>query len=314
VTTADGLLQARTFGHDALFYRGPGEYSKEVCSFVCEGLNTGEPVLVAVPGRRLELVRGALGEAAGAVSFADMAVLGRNPARIIPAIRRFTDSRRPRRTRFVGEPVWPGRSVAEIAEATRHEALINTALAAVPTTVMCPYDASGLGTDVLEDARRTHPRVVEDGARRASADYSGTAVARAIAGQPLPSPPAGARSTAFSEQDLPALREQVRRRAVQEGISSSRAQDLVTAVHEIAANTVVHAGGTGILRIWRDGTALVCEIRDEGRITDPLAGRHPDSPHDDSGHGLRLAHELCDLVELRSGYQGTTVRLHVLIS
>ena len=314
MTTIDGFVQAGTFFHYALFYRGPGEYAKEVCSFVREGLSSAEPVLVAVPGRRLDLVRGALGESAGAVSFADMAVLGRNPARIIPAIRRFTDSRRPRRTRFVGEPVWPGRSAAEIAEVARHEALVNTALAAVPATVMCPYDASALGAAVVDGARQTHPRVVEDGARRASADYTGTAVAQAIAGQPLPSPPPRARSTAFSEQDLAALREQVRRRAVREGLSSSRAQDLVTAVHEIAANTVVHATGAGSLRVWRDGGALVCEIRDDGRITDPLAGRQPDSPHEDSGHGLRLAHELCDLVEVRSGHRGTTVRLHILIS
>jgi hypothetical protein len=89
-----------------------------------EGLAAAEPVLVAVPGRRLDLVRAAPGPAAEAVSFADMVGLGRNPARIIPAIRRFTDSRRPRRTRFVGEPVWAGRSAAETAEATRHEALI----------------------------------------------------------------------------------------------------------------------------------------------------------------------------------------------
>ena len=103
-----GLVQAETFFHFALFYRGPGEYAREVCSFVREGLSSAEPVLVAVPGRRLDLVRGALGESAGAVWFADMAVLGRNPARIIPAIRRFTDSGRPGRTRFVSEPVWPG--------------------------------------------------------------------------------------------------------------------------------------------------------------------------------------------------------------
>ena len=94
--TTGGLVQAETFFHFALFYRGPGEYAREVCSFVREGLSSAEPVLVAVPGRRLDLVRGALGESAGAVWFADMAVLGRNPARIIPAIRRFTDSRRPR--------------------------------------------------------------------------------------------------------------------------------------------------------------------------------------------------------------------------
>jgi anti-sigma regulatory factor (Ser/Thr protein kinase) len=266
-----------------LFYQGRDEYAREVCSFVRQGVSAGKPVLVAVPGRRLDLVRGALGEAGQAVSFADMAVLGRNPARIIPAIRRFADSRRPHRTRFVGEPVWAGRSPAETAEATRHEALINAALAAVPASALCPYDASGLGPAVLADARRTHPRIVQDGARRPSAD------------------------------DLPALRDQVSRCAVQEGISPSRAQDLVIAVHEIAANTVVHAGGAGILRIWRDGLSLVCEIGDDGRITDPLAGRHPDSPHDDSGHGLRIAHELCDLVQLRSGPWGTTVRLHILV-
>jgi hypothetical protein len=125
-------MQAGTFAHYAFFYRSQDEYAREVCSFVREGLAAAEPVLVAVPGRRLDLVRAALGPAAEAVSFADMAGLGRNPARIIPAIRRFTDSRRPRRTRFVGEPVWAGRSAAETAEATRHEALINTALAAVP--------------------------------------------------------------------------------------------------------------------------------------------------------------------------------------
>jgi hypothetical protein len=51
------------------------------------------------------LIKRVLGEAGQAVSFADMAVLGRNPARIIPAICRFTDSRHQRRTRFVDEPV-----------------------------------------------------------------------------------------------------------------------------------------------------------------------------------------------------------------
>jgi anti-sigma regulatory factor (Ser/Thr protein kinase) len=312
VTTAEGLLQAGTFAHDALFYQGRHEYAREVCSFVRRGVSAGEPVLVAVPRTRLDLVRGALGEAGQAVSFADMAVLGRNPARIIPAIRRFTDSHRPHRTRLINEPVWAGRSPAETAESTRHEALMNAALAAVSASMLCPYDASGLDPAVLANARRTHPRIVADGARRASADYSGTAVAQAIGGQPLPSPPAGAWSTAFGEQDLPALREQVRRRAVTEGISPIRAQDLVTAAHEAAANTVVHAPGAGILRIWRDDMSLVCEIGDDGRITDPLAGRHPDSPCDDSGHGLRIAHELCDLVELRSGPWGTTVRLHIL--
>ena len=86
--TTDGLMQAGTFAHYAFFYRSQDEYAREVCSFVREGLAAAEPVLVAVPGRRLDLVRAALGPAAEAVSFADMVGLGRNPARIIPAIRR----------------------------------------------------------------------------------------------------------------------------------------------------------------------------------------------------------------------------------
>lgn len=79
-----------------------------------------------------------------------------------------------------------------------------------------------------------------------------------------------------------------------------------------AASVAKRSAAPGILRIWRDGLFLVCEITDDGRITDPLAGRHPDSPDDDSGQGLRIAHELCDLVQLRSGPWGTTVRLHIV--
>lgn len=305
-------ILAQKFEHAAVFYGSTAEYLDAVLGFVADGLERADPVLVAVPGPKVGLLRDHLGEQAGRVSFTDMTVMGANPAWIIPRLAAFADGHRGGPVRYVGEPIWETRTTAELSEATRHEALINEALAAVPASALCPYDASGLGPAVLADARRTHPRIVQDGARRPSADYSGTAVARAIGGQPLPSPPPGARSTAFGEQDLPALRDQVSRRAVQEGISPSRAQDLVIAVHEIAANTVVHAGGAGILRIWRDGLSLVCEIGDDGRIRDPLAGRHPDSPHDDSGHGLRIAHELCDLVQLRSGPWGTTVRLHIL--
>jgi len=51
-------------------------------------------------------------------------------------------------------------------------------------------------------------------------------------------------------------------------------------------------------------------VHDVGRITDPLAGRVRHGP-DDSGHGLWLVNQVCDLVELRSGDAGTTVRMHM---
>jgi hypothetical protein len=58
------------------------------------------------------------------VHFADMAAVGTNPARIIPAGQDFlTDHAVPgRRVRGIGEPIWAQRSPAELAECQRHEA------------------------------------------------------------------------------------------------------------------------------------------------------------------------------------------------
>ena len=79
----------------------------------------------------------------------------------------------------------------------------------------------------------------------------------------------------------------------------------------MAANSIRHGGGAGQIRIWAEPGAVVCELRDGGWISDPLAGRRRPSPGRLNGRGLWLANHLCDLVELRSSRAGTTVRLHV---
>ena len=86
---------------------------------------------------------------------------------------------------------------------------------------------------------------------------------------------------------------------------------MVLAVNEIAANSVQHGGGSGTLRIWREGDVLTCEIRDSGHLDDPLADRRRPAPGEDGGRGLWLANQLCDLVQVRSFTTGTTVRLHM---
>jgi anti-sigma regulatory factor (Ser/Thr protein kinase) len=87
----------------------------------------------------------------------------------------------------------------------------------------------------------------------------------------------------------------------------------VLAVSEVAANTVRHAGSPGSMEIWSDAKEIVCEIRDGGVITDPLAGQHPPPPDANGGHGLWIVHQVCDQVELESGETGTTVRMHMLL-
>src|ERR1700729_1357628 len=116
-----------SFRHEALFYNGDDGFLRGTVPFVTEGLQAGEPVLVAVRDERAQLLKHALGGDAARVRFVDMESLGRNPARIIPAWREFlaehAEGEAP--VRGIGEPAWPGRSEAELVEGGGHEALLN---------------------------------------------------------------------------------------------------------------------------------------------------------------------------------------------
>jgi len=98
------------------------------------------------------------------------------------------------------------------------------------------------------------------------------------------------------------------------GLPEDRITDFVIAVAEVAANTVRHARSAGSMEIWLDGGELVCEIRDAGVISDPLAGRRPPPLEANGGHGLWLVHQICDRVELHSDGTGTVIRLHMSLS
>jgi anti-sigma regulatory factor (Ser/Thr protein kinase) len=73
---------------------------------------------------------------------------------------------------------------------------------------------------------------------------------------------------------------------------------------------VRHGGGEGTLSLWREGDSLVCEVRDRGRIEDPLAGRVEPPTGVVGGRGLWMANQLCELVQIRSFPDGGAVRVH----
>lgn len=111
--------------------------------------------------------------------------------------------------------------------------------------------------------------------------------------------------------DLGAIRAVVQRYALQAGLSETRAIDFVLAVSEVAANTVKHAKSAGSMKIWYDTKEIVCQIHDEGVITDPMAGHRQPSLDAQGGHGLWIVNQVCDQVELQSDESGTTIRLHM---
>jgi anti-sigma regulatory factor (Ser/Thr protein kinase) len=297
------------FFHQALVYRDPGEFIAGVLPFLREGLAAAEPVLVAVGPERTAELREALGADAGDVGFLPMRELGRNPARIIPAWRQFLDATAGRRARGIGEPVWAGRGAAELDECQRHEALLGQAFAAPPSwSLLCPYDASALGEEVLATVARTHPHVVAGGDWSASREY--VAGRDCFAGA-LPPAPRGVRVFAFDARGLHEVRSWVGHAARRAGLAMDRAADLVAAASELAANSVAHGGGAGLLRTWPQGNGLVVEVEDAGRLTEPLAGRLRPTRTQEGGRGLWIANQLCDLVQIRSGAGGTVVRLHL---
>jgi anti-sigma regulatory factor (Ser/Thr protein kinase) len=136
---------------------------------------------------------------------------------------------------------------------------------------------------------------------------------RYIVGDGSESPPAAWAMPFTYTTDLSEVRALVRWHARRAGLPEPRARDLVIAVSEVAANTVRHAQSPGTLEIWHDEEEIVCEIHDQGVIADPLAGQRRPAADAVAGHGLWLVHRLCDLVELLSGEDGTTVRMHMAI-
>jgi anti-sigma regulatory factor (Ser/Thr protein kinase) len=278
--------------------------------FARPGLDAGEPVAIAIPGPKADLLRPRLRRFGADVELLDMFDLGRNPARIIPAVQAMLERCRGERLHYVGEPLWPGRSLEEIREATRHEALINLAWPGVRIRVLCPYDATALDASVLADAERTHPYVIRDGESGPSPVYAGPKVPHGCE-VPLPDPPPGAAMVAFGRDDLSDLRGMIADRATDAGLGEARVEDLVLAVNELATNTIRHTGSRGRLWMWCPPGEVVCQVVDPGYIADPLAGRRHPGLAADGGMGLWMVNQLCDLVELRTTVAGMSVRVHV---
>jgi anti-sigma regulatory factor (Ser/Thr protein kinase) len=299
------------FRHEAFFYAGPEEFLQGTAAFLRDGAEAGDAALAVLSTPNLDALRSELNGHADRVAFADMAEVGANPARIIPAWREFVDANPGRRLRGIGEPICAERGPAELIECQRHESLLNLAFADTPDFhLLCPYDTSALDHDVLEEAKRSHPHLSCHGESCQSPAYRELAEVAAPFDAPLPDPPAQPHWQVFQAGTLGAAREFVTSQAAGAGLGRRDTEELVLAANEIASNSVRHGGGGGILRIWQDDGSVVCEVDDRGRITGPLVGRERPEPSEDGGYGVWLANQLCDLVQVRCFENGSAVRLH----
>jgi anti-anti-sigma factor len=133
---------------------------------------------------------------------------------------------------------------------------------------------------------------------------------------------------AFDADSLYALRAAVAAHGLAAGLSPGRADDLVIAVHELAANAVRHGAGHGELRVWKAGRTLRCQISDDGLPPATEDGQAPSGDgaasaekaasgkkavdgnpaarwRTEPGHGLSLVRQIADQASLTSGPDGT---------
>lgn len=303
--------QETGFRHEALFYAGERGFVTAATAFLREAVAAGDPTLVAVPGEKIEPLRANV-DAAETVMFVDMKAVGSNPARIIPAWREFAQNHGDRPLRGIGEPIWAGRSEAELVECQRHEALLNLAFADAPAFwLVCPYDVDALSGEVIDEALRNHPFVITGRAQQHSDAYLGLEAVAAPFDVPLPAPPETAIKLRFGPGQLAKVRGFVSRHGGGAGLHAERVDDLVLVANELATNSMLYGGADGTVRIWPDADTVICEVRDAGVIQDPLVGRVPPGTAQQGGRGLWMANQLCDLVQVRSSVMGTVVRVHI---
>ncbi|GGQ69406.1 ATP-binding protein [Couchioplanes azureus] len=116
----------------------------------------------------------------------------------------------------------------------------------------------------------------------------------------------------FGRDDITVLRHEVIQR-IAPGLLGDRLDGFVLAVNEVITNVVLHAGGSGRLRLTRTPTAIWCTVTDSGPGIPEEHQRPPAVPEafEDGGRGIWLAYQLCDEVTMATGPIGTTIGLRM---
>ncbi len=108
-------------------------------------------------------------------------------------------------------------------------------------------------------------------------------------------------------EDLVAVRDFVRSRALALGLPAGRAELLTLVVNELATNTVEHTSGTGRLRVWAENGQVVCDVTDSG-ASRPFGQDMPPA-NSVRGRGLAIVTRMSDEVSTFTDATGTVVRV-----
>jgi hypothetical protein len=174
--------------------------------------------------------------------------------------------------------------------------------------LVCPYDVEALGPDVLDEAHRSHPVILDSHSYHGSSRYEGRAHVESIFTAELPELKLQPSIAVFTKNNVTRIGAYVRLEFHVSGLGVKEASDLAEVIQRLASSSIRRGATLGTVRIFSEPDDLICEVADDTVVVDPLIGRRiPRKSEDDS---LWIANQACDLVQVRSSSSGTTVRVH----
>lgn len=311
-----GSGSARPHGHTALVCGSDDALLHNAVPWLEAGLAAGDVTVLSCAEETADLLRSAVGARdTELLSDPRVSMRGARAPDAVVATRRLLDRAAAAPSgslRVLGTPDF-GPEPRTWREAQRYESVVNDLLADHPLDALCVYDQRQLPPDVVASAGQTHPHLLVDGVRVASAGY--LPPVQYLPALPLPREPMEDGPPLFAvggARSLATLRHQLA--AVLATCVPDRDQgaDLHLAVSEMAANAFRHGRPPVSARVWASTDRVVCTITDRGTgFADPLAGFQPAHGDDLShgGMGLWLARKLWDHVDLLNAPDGLTVRL-----
>jgi anti-sigma regulatory factor (Ser/Thr protein kinase) len=322
----DGAAGSGT--HRALIGASDTDLVEGTASFVCDGLDAGEPVVVACTDPTAELLQKALADRPQVVWAEWGDVYGDGPAAAITAVRRLGERFRTPASpvvRVVLEP-FAGPDQDTWREWQRYDAVLDHQLqeaervGAEPLAVLCLCDDRRVPGPLVDAVRATHPQLQVAGHGEPNPDHVDPA--EYLTSLPVPAEPLESTEPlvrADSVRDLRGLRRDLAARAADASLpdgSGPALEDFLLAVDEMTTNALRHGRPPVDLRLWADAARLVCTVTDRGAgLQDPFIGYGPAHGDDLSlgGMGLWLARQLCDHVDITLAEDGVRVRLTTVL-
>lgn len=310
--TAPAADQVPAAVHHAAVYGSDDEFLAMAVPFARDGIAAGEPVLAATTSANLDLLTRALGGDAARLDQAETAFFGPRPPQRVAAFEKYARRRGGGRVRILAEPVWAGRTAAEVSDWQRMESGLNLLLAGTGIWMICPYDARQLPAPVLDSALRTHPATVEGTTTRPSGAYADPAGYAGSHDGPLPATPASA-------AELPAttglrdIRRFAAARAAAAGLTPEAAGLMTAAIHETAAYLKNAVSSPVTTRIWEEPAVIACDLYAAGAAEPaPFDGyRMPQLGEPSPADGLWYARQVTTRLDLRATGSGVRARLSV---